>query len=115
MIIRVQSEDSSSTSELQQQAIQLIDQSITATHAKNASPESDDENHAVVKAGKKTIFVDSVDEGNPVTFTHTHAFCVLNSKNNPLFIRLDLALNSSEIRHQLIGKENQERQDPTIH
>lgn len=62
MIIRVQSEDSSSTSELQQQAIQLIDQSIKATHSKNASPESDDENHAVVKAGKKTIFVDSVDE-----------------------------------------------------
>ncbi|KAA1072776.1 hypothetical protein PGTUg99_001463 [Puccinia graminis f. sp. tritici] len=68
MIIRVQSEESGSSSDLKEQAIQLINQSITATHAKNTAnsdqggSELDHDDHALVKPGKKTIFVDSVEE-----------------------------------------------------
>jgi len=64
MMIRLKSEDSGATSELEEQAIQLINQSITATSAKKSDPGVDDEedNQAVVKPGKKTIFVDSVEE-----------------------------------------------------
>ncbi|KAA1132189.1 hypothetical protein PGTUg99_003182 [Puccinia graminis f. sp. tritici] len=70
MIIRVQSEESGSSSDLKEQAIQLINQSITATHAKNTAnsdqggSELDHDDHALVKPGKKTIFVDSVEEEN---------------------------------------------------
>ncbi|WAR54559.1 hypothetical protein PtB15_4B176 [Puccinia triticina] len=68
MIIRVQSEDSGGSSDLQEKAIQLINQSTTATHAKNtansdqAGSELDHDDQALVKPGKKTIFVDSVEE-----------------------------------------------------
>ncbi|POW12457.1 hypothetical protein PSTT_04471 [Puccinia striiformis] len=68
MIIRVQSEgSSSSSSELQEQAIQLLNQSVSATHAKNTTnsdrggSELDDDN-TLVKPSKKTIFVDSAEE-----------------------------------------------------
>ncbi|OAV99146.1 hypothetical protein PTTG_10353 [Puccinia triticina 1-1 BBBD Race 1] len=59
MIIRVQSEDSGGSSDLQEKAIQLINQSITATHAKNtansdqAGSELDHDDQALVKPGKK--------------------------------------------------------------
>ncbi|KAI9605100.1 hypothetical protein H4Q26_003072 [Puccinia striiformis f. sp. tritici PST-130] len=60
MIIRVQSEgSSSSSSELQEQAIQLLNQSVSATHAKNTTnsdrggSELDDDN-TLVKPSKKT-------------------------------------------------------------
>ena len=62
--------------DLQEQAIQLINQSITATHAKNtansgqAESELDHDDQALVNPGKKTIFVDSVEEGKTSHFFH---------------------------------------------
>lgn len=83
MMIRLKSEDSGATSELQEQAIQLINQSITATSARKSDPEIDDEqnNHAVVKPGKKTIFVDTVEEGN-----HNYVSLSIKLNSTPLLL-----------------------------